>query len=348
MQFRFALPVIALVFLQCREVARTHNWFAMDTNMSVSLFGPCAVSDDSLFFRLEAETERLNLLFSDFSSRSALSEIKGHIGDTVTVDPEIYPVLKIALEASKVSDASFDITLHDLKWIWGLGGGQTGHVPDSSVLDSIMRDNPTYLAGWDTGAFNPPLILLPNNRAILRRENKQIDLGAIAKGYIIDRLHEMLNSLGCPNHILQAGGEIRLGGKKKVGAWAVGIRHPRASDSLCGMIRTESAKAISTSGDYERFFESGGIRYHHIFDPRTGKPAGIYCGLTIVGDLSVYSDALSTSLFILGPEKGMEMARRYHSAAVWFEDRTTGLCAIPMPEILPYLELFSVPLCGTR
>ncbi len=348
MPFRFVAPFLALFFVNCQDTARTHNWFAMDTNMAVSLFGSTPVSDDSVFYRLEAETERLNLLFSDFSSRSALSEIKGHIGDTVTVHPEIYQVLKIALDVGEATHGSFDITLHDLKWMWGLGSGQTGHVPDSTSLDSLLKDNPTYHSLWETPNHRPPLTLLSGNRAVLHRENTQIDLGAIAKGFIVDKLHALLDSLGCPNHILQAGGEIRLGGKKKSGTWSIGIRHPRAADSLSGLIASITPKAISTSGDYERFFESGGIRYHHIFDPRTGKPAPKYCGVTVVTDSSVWADAMSTSLFILGPEKGMPVARQYHAAAVWFEARPTGLCAIPMPEIFPILNLQGMSNCSSR
>lgn len=347
MRIQLAIPLVAFLFIQCKEEARTHNWFAMDSNMAVSLFGNTSIPDDSAFYRLEAETERLNQLFSDYSTRSALSEVKGHIGDTVSVNAEVYKVLEIALEAWAASDAIFDITLHDVKWLWGLGGGQTGQVPDSASIDSLMKDNPTYRAGWDSTTYKPPLTLLPGNRAILHRENTQIDLGAIAKGYIVDKLHDLLDSLGCPNHILQAGGEIRLGGKKKSGAWSVGIRHPRAADSLSGMIRTNIAKAISTSGDYERFFEANGIRYHHIFDPRTGRPASRFCGLTVVADKSVWTDALSTSLFVLGPEKGMALARHYQASAVWFEDRPTGLCVIAMPEILSVLDLQGVPNCVT-
>lgn len=345
MGFRFSVLFLALLLLNCQEKVRKHNWFAMDSNMAVSIFGSAPISDDSIFFRLEAETERLSLLFSDFSSRSALSEIKGHIGDTVNVNPEIYTVLITALDVGEITHGSFDVTLHDLKWLWGLGDAQTGHIPDSASLDSLLKDNPTFHANWDSSKFVPPLTLLPGNRAILHRENTQIDLGAIAKGYIVDRLHALLDSLGCPNHILQAGGEIRVGGKKQSGPWKIGIRHPRASDSISGMIQTAEPKSISTSGDYERFFEVAGVRYHHIFDPRTGKPATPYCGVTIIAEHSILADAMSTSLFVLGPAKGMPVARHYHVSAVWFEARPSGLCLIPMPEILPLLDLQGTPTC---
>ena len=345
MKFRIFIPLVSLLFLNCKETARTHNWFAMDSNMAVSLFGSTPLSDDSVFFRVEKETERLDQLFSDYSSRSALSEVKGRVGDTLNVNTEVYDVIQIALEVGKASQGSLDITLHDLKAMWGLGTGQSGHVPDSAAIDSIMQKNPTYKSSWDSFQYQPPVTLLENHRVILNREQTELDLGAIAKGYVVDRLNSLLDSLGCPNHIIQAGGEIRLGGKKPSGSWSVGIRHPRASDSLSGLIHTEVAKSISTSGDYERFFEQNGIRYHHIFDPRTGRPAQKYCAVTVVTDKSVWADALSTSLFILGPERGAQFARQYKAAAVWFEARPTGVCAIPMPEISSLLQLRNIPVC---
>lgn len=347
MRFRFAMPLVAMAFLQCRETARTHNWFAMDTNMSVSLFGATGVKDDSAFYRMEAETERLNLLFSDFNSRSALSAIKGKIGDTLSVDPEIYQVLEYALEMSRASHGAFDLTMHDLKGLWGIGNGLVGRIPDSAEIDSLMKGNPIYHAALDIDPVPMPLTLIGGNRVVLLREHTQLDLGGIAKGYIVDCLHALLDSLGCPNHILQAGGEIRLGGNKKSGPWVVGIRHPRASDSLSGSLRLASARAVSTSGDYERFFDKDGVRYHHIFDPRTGRPSHTVCAVTVVTDQGLHSDAITKPLFILGPEQGMVLARKYHAAAAWFFDRPSGVCAIVMPELDSVLTLRGTPICGS-
>jgi FAD:protein FMN transferase len=348
MRFRSIMPLLALALVQCKDSARSHKWFAMDTNMSVALYGDDgAMPDDSIFLRLEAETERLNVLFSDYSRASALSRVKGWVGDTVAVDPEIYPVLETALEFGQSTVGSFDITLHDLKTLWGLESGLTGRVPDSSAIDSLMRRNPIYRSGWDSIDVPSPLTLVPPDRAVLRQADVQLDLGAIAKGHIIDRLHRLLDSLGSPNHILMAGGEIRLGGTKKSGPWMVGIRHPRRADSLIGKLRSDRPKAVSTSGDYERFFEADGIHYHHIFDPRTGRPSQAALAVTVVSDSSVLSDALSTSLFILGPERGARLARRYRASAVWFKSDGQGICATAMPEIEGMLDIKGTARCGS-
>jgi thiamine biosynthesis lipoprotein len=345
MRLKAAAALAAFSFLQCQEPVKSHKWFAMDTNMAVYLYGHPRTEEAAIYAALEAETERLANLFTDFSPNSALSAIKGKADDTVDVDPEVYGVLRLALETGEAGNGAFDITLHDLKWLWGLSAGQDGHVPSPASLDSLMGSNPMYHAGLDPGAYRPPVTLIGGNRAVLHRTDTQLDLGAIAKGHIVDRLHRMLDSLGAPDHILQAGGEIRLGGRKSSGPWLVGIRDPRSADTLSGMITTKDPKAVSTSGDYERFFIQDGVRYHHIFDPRTGSPAKGIRAVTVMADSSGLSEALSTSLFVLGPERGAPLARRYHAAAVWYKPAGDGLCAVVMPEFSRALELKGVSPC---
>ncbi|MEO6096937.1 MAG: FAD:protein FMN transferase [Fibrobacteria bacterium] len=346
MFFRLALALCGMALIQCRDAARTHNWFAMDSNMAVTLYGSTRVSDDSAFARMEAETERLNVIFSDFSTLSALSAVKGNVGDTLAIHPEIYRVLAYALEMSRASNGAFDLTMHDLKSLWGIGTGQEGRVPDSSEIDSVMKGNPIYHAPLAIDSVPVPLTLIPGNRAVLLRDHVQLDLGGIAKGYIVDCLHALLDSLGCPNHIIQAGGEIRLGGSKKSGPWKVGIRHPRVADSVSGFLKLKSSRAISTSGDYERYFDKHGVRYHHIFDPRTGRPSPTVCAVTVVTDSGLHSDAITKPLFILGPELGAILARKYHASAVWFFALPSGICAVSMPEMDSLLTLTLTPRPG--
>lgn len=351
MRFPSAALAAALALIQCREApVRTRNWFSMNTNMAASIFGEPRIGEDSAFAALERETERLADRFTDFSDASAISAVKGRAGDTLALDPEIYAVLESALEMGGASIGAFDITLHDLKWAWGLAAGQTGGIPDSATLDSLLSSNPTYRSGWDSAGYRPPLTLLPPDRIVLRREGTQLDLGAIAKGYIVDRLHRMLDSLGFPDHILQAGGDIRVGGHKGSSAWKIGIRHPRDSGAsrLSGMITLTHPFSVSTSGDYERFFEKGGVRYHHIFDPRTGRPSRMAAAVTVLADSSVLADALSTSLFVLGPDRGSELARRYHASAVWFRESGGSLCATVMEEMRGALDPRGVPACQGR
>lgn len=346
MRFPSAVLGAALALTQCgQDTVRNHTWFSMNTRLSVSLFGDALADDDAVFAELESETGRLSGLLSDFSDASALSAVQGSVGDTVPIEAEVADVMRVALEAGRAGNGAFDITLHDLKWLWGLASGQTGAVPDSARVDSLLAGNPTFHSGWDTGAYRPPLTLLPGGGAVLRRSGVQLDLGGVAKGYIVDRLHRLLDSLGRPDHIIQAGGDTRVGGRKSSGAWRVGIRNPRAADALSGMITSMEPFSVSTSGDYERFFEQGGIRYHHIFDPRTGLPSRNAVAVTVIADSSIVADALSTALFVLGPERGPAVARRFGAMAVWLKEGPDGLCAVPMEEMLPRLELKDLSAC---
>lgn len=322
-----------------------HNWWAMETNMAVNLYAPTPLDPDSVFARIEAETRRLADIFSDFSDHSALSQLAGQSGDTLNIHPEVEAVLISALDMAEASHGTFDMTLHDLKMLWNLGDGQNGKVPADSAIDSLLAENPTYQSA-DSIVPAAPLTLLPGHRAIVHRSRTRLDLGGIAKGYIVDRLHRLLDSLGCPTHLIQAGGEIRTGGSKPGNRpWMIAIRHPRVADSTCGMLTSNKPMAVSTSGDYERFFLQDGRRYHHIFDPRTGRPSNTSIAVTVIADSSLRTDALSKPLFILGPKRGAALARRYGAMAVWFRETEQGVCAIPMPELKGLLTLQDMKTC---
>lgn len=355
MRLHSLLILPALLLAGCRETPRSHRWFAMDTNLEVTLYGKRgSVPDAEAFSRAEAEVARLAALLTDYSDLSALAKIRGRVGDTVPVDRETREVLSAALAMTRASGGTFDITLHDLKTLWGLDGDYAGHVPEPRQIDSLMRDNPTYHASPAPEDVRLPLELLPDGRAVLRRDNRTLDVGGIAKGYIVDRIHALLDSLGLPNHIVQAGGDIRVGGRKAKGAWVVGIRHPRKEDSFSGTLRSSGPMSISTAGDYERFFIRDGVRYHHVFDPRTGRPVPRVCAVTVVSNNSLSADAIDDALFALGPgPEGMKLARSHGVRAVWFLDGAkepsdgSALCAVAMPEMDGLLALDGVRACGS-
>lgn len=344
--FHFGLLSCLMILVGCQPKVSSHNWWAMNTNMSLTLYGASPIPSETVFKEIEGETERLVSIFSDFSDRSALSQVAGRNGDTIDLHPEVEAVLVSALEMQKQSHGIFDFTLHDLKFLWGLGDGQPGRIPSTHELDSLLSENPLYRATDTTQSYSPPITILNQHRAVLHRNHTRLDLGGIAKGYIVDRLHHVLDSLGCPVHLIQAGGEIRVGGQKSNGKpWIIGIRHPRLADSLCGMIRSEKPLSVSTSGDYERYFDKDGVRYHHIFDPRNGEPSHTSIAVTVMADSSRQTDALTKPLFILGPEKGAALARQYGAKAVWFQTTPTGICAAAMPELKTWLTLQAVEAC---
>jgi thiamine biosynthesis lipoprotein len=303
----------------------THRWFGMDTDFSATLYahGKTLVKEDSAFALLERESVRLESVFSDYLPGSSLKKLLGRAGDTLATDAEIVEVFRAAEEMSDASRGRFDITLHNLKMAWGLASGDSNRIPTAAELSAAMRGNPAFGAPADSNpAGHPPFRLIAGNRLVMLRDSVVFDLGGIAKGYAVDRMHSLLDSLGYPNHIVTAGGDLRVGGNKTGGPWVLGIRHPRHPDGLAGSLTLATPLAVSTSGDYERFFIRDGVRYHHIFDPRTGKPARPYCSVTVLASNSLLADRLTKPLFILGPEQGAELLKRFGARAVWM--RETG------------------------
>ncbi len=137
----------------------------------------------------------------------------------------------------------------------------------------------------------------------------RIDLGGIAKGWAVDRGVEILRRLGIEHAMVNAGGDTRLLGDRRGKPWVVGIRDPRRDGVVVARIPLQD-EAISTSGDYERYFEEDGVRYHHILVPGTGKSPDAVRSVTIIGPTATRTDGLSKTVFILGVERGLEFVRR--------------------------------------
>lgn len=312
-----------LFLLACSQPAKTtHRWFGMDTEFIANVYGKGrGTPADSAFARLERESARLERVFSDYMPGSDLRRLIGRAGDTLSADPEIIEVLRAASEMADASRGAFDITMHDLKAAWGLGSGSAGRVPDDDEIRALMHANPAFGAPLDSNpALRPPYRILAGGRMAILRDSVILDLGGIAKGYTVDRMHALLDSMGFPDHIVSAGGDMRVGGSKGKEPWALGIRHPRDPEGLAGTLKLAGPSAVSTSGDYERYFKHEGIRYHHIFDPRTGRPARPWCSVTVLAGRGLLADRLTKPLFILGPDHAGDLLKRFGARAIWIRE----------------------------
>jgi thiamine biosynthesis lipoprotein len=153
------------------------------------------------------------------------------------------------------------------------------------------------------------------------REGMRIDLGGIAKGYACDRGVEILKRFGVANGLVTAGGDTRLLGDRRGRPWTIGIRHPD-DHSRVVLSMPLADVAISTSGDYERYFDEGGVRYHHIIDPKTGhSPSGVR-SVTIIGPTATQTEGWSKGVFIRGAEEGIRMIERHPEFDAVVVDRT--------------------------
>lgn len=258
--------------------------------------------------RAMAEVDRLDAMMTTWTDSSEVSRINAAAGsgEVVALSPETYDVLDRSLWVARESDGAFDITIGAFKGLWKFDQDNDGSLPSrASVLARLPLVD--YRG----------LILDPDRRtARLARAGQSITLGGIAKGLIVDRAVAKLRDSGLTDFLVQAGGDLFAAGRRGDRPWRVGIQDPRAgagkarsTDTSFALIELED-RAFNTSGDYERFVISGGKRYHHIIDPRTGYPVEHTRSVTVLAPTSFLADTLDTAVFVLGAEKGLRLIAR--------------------------------------
>ena len=248
---------------------------------------------DGLISEVQAEFERINQLMSPYISSSELSLLNRNAATApVQVSDELYRLLQQARSVSELSNGAFDITFASVGFYYDYRAGKR---PDSSVLRN-QRQFVNYQS----------VELLAHNKVRFSQQGVKIDLGGIAKGYAVEQAMKILTNAGISQAQLTAGGDSRLVGSKGGKPWLVGIKHPRQDDKYAARLPLQDT-AISTSGDYERYFIEDGVRYHHILDPRTGLSAAGLLSVTVIGADTGRTDALSTTLFVLGLQQGMQL-----------------------------------------
>jgi len=296
---RFSCLVLAGLLL---TTAARAEWYEreeaiMGTRVTVQLWS----TDPELAVRaIDAvmdDMRRTDELMSTYKPESQLSQVNAHAFERpVKVDPDIIDVVAKALEYSRLSDGAFDITYASVGYLYDY----RAHVhPSQAQIDAALPSVDYRQVKVDRKA----------NTIRFLKKGMRIDLGGIAKGWAVDRGVEILRGLGIEHAMVNAGGDTRLLGDRLGKPWIVGIRDPRKDHAVVTRIPLQD-EAISTSGDYERFFEEDGVRYHHILVPGTGKSPGLVRSVTVIGPTATHTDGLTKPIFILGVERGMEFVRR--------------------------------------
>ncbi len=246
-----------------------------------------------------AEIRRIEEMMSTYISESQLSKINSAAGKkAVKVDQELLRLIKRSIEYAEMTEGGFNIAVGPLIKLWRVSEG--GNIPKKVEIRKAL----------EIIDYRDIVIDEKKKTVFLKKKGMAIDLGGIAKGYASDRAEIVLKKNGIVSGVVAVAGDINAFGMKVDGAkWRIGIQHPRKKDAFLGIIELED-EAVSTSGDYERFFIKDGKRYHHIMDPKTGEPAGKCQSVTIVAKEATATDALSTGIFVMGPEKGMELIER--------------------------------------
>jgi FAD:protein FMN transferase len=264
----------------------------MGTAISVELWCDDAEAGESAIDAVMAEMHRIDQLMSPYKPVSELSIINRDAAHRpVPICAEMFELIARSIRFSELSDGAFDITY-----------ASAGH-----LYDYRERIKPSDAAlARAVGAIGWKNLLLDRAQRTIRfaRDGVRIDLGGFAKGHAVDHGAAILARLGIRHAIVTAGGDSHVLGDKRGRPWTIAIRDPRNADAVVAVLPLEDV-AISTSGDYERFFEADGVRHHHIIDPATGRsPAAIH-SVTILAADGLTAEALSKSLFVLGLERGM-------------------------------------------
>lgn len=228
--------------------------------------------------------------------------------DTFQVSDPLAELIRKGLYYSKLSEGAFDIAIEPLTSLWDFTA-EDPQVPEDRLIQEAL-----------TKCDYHNVSVSDNNEVILKTEDTAIELGAIAKGYIADRLKDYLISQGVKSAIINLGGNVLcIGGKPDDSSFKIGIQKPFADRSETIAVMDIKDKSVVSSGVYERCFEQDGTLYHHLLNPRTGYPYdnGLIA-VTIISDESVDGDALSTTCFALGLEDGMKLAESLDNVQAFF------------------------------
>ena len=274
-----------------------HEAAIMGTRIAVQLWTDDASLAKHAIDSVIAEMHRTDRLMSTYKPESQLSQVNAHAYERpIAVDPDIIDVVTKSFHYSRLSDGLFDVTYASVGHLYDYREGRS---PSEEQIAAALP------------AVDYRQVEVDRERCTIRflRPGMRIDLGGFAKGWAVDRGAEILRSLGIANAMVTAGGDTRLLGDRLGKPWIVGIRDPRRDGEVVTRIPLVD-EAVSTSGDYERYFEHEGVRHHHILVPGTGRSPSAVRSVTIIGASATHTDGLTKPVFILGVERGMEYLRR--------------------------------------
>ncbi len=266
----------------------------MGTRIIVELWSEDRAAGERDIDAVMAEMRHIDADMSTYKPDSEISRVNAHAAQgPVKIGSELFGLLETALEYSRITEGAFDITYASVGFMYDF---RARHRPTEQQIDAALP------------AVNYRHVLLDRatNTVRFSQPGVRIDLGGIAKGYAVDRGIEILQKRGIKHALVSAGGDSRIIGDRFGKPWIVGIRHPDHKEQVIARLPLVDT-AISTSGDYERYFDENGVRYHHIIDPRTGHSASAVRSATVLAPTATRTDGLSKTAFVLGAEEAIRI-----------------------------------------
>jgi thiamine biosynthesis lipoprotein len=303
--------IVLVLFAGCaraRTVQKSET--IMGTEVTITVITRSSEEGESAIDEGMAELRRLDAMMSLYKDSSEITKVNLAAGKSpVRVSPEMIEVVEHAAEVSRMSDGVFDVTIGPLVVLWQMRLKE-GKVPTDN---EIARVRPLV-------NYRNIVVDRKASTIFLKEPGMIMDFGGM-KGYTVDRVANLFRKRSITNAVIAVAGDIWVMGRREDGSpWRIGVQHPREHDKTLTVLEL-SDKYVSTSGDYERFVIREKKRYHHIIDPRTGKPSTGVISATLIGDKGTFIDPLTKVPFILGPEEGMKMVRKFGAEAIIVDEQ---------------------------
>ncbi len=338
---RAVLPCVCLVAMACTrppsasDLAEETQGFViresreiMSTTFEISVAAGPEHDASTVRPSLEAaldEVARIERVMSPYLPDSEVSRVNAAAGGApVVVSSELFGLVERSVALCEATDGLMDISFMPLGRVWDFRAEPFVPPSDEQIAQAMaLVDCQAIELDGEVGTLRLPA------------PGMAIGLGAVAKGYAVDRASSVLSAAGFANHLVNGGGDVLARGAKADGPWMVGLRHPRGErGALMGSMPLRDA-AMVTSGDYERFVDYQGVRYHHIIDPRTGRPAQGLASVSVVDGSAERADALATALLAAGPDEAERLRQALGVEALWVDSDGTvtaspGLAAVAL------------------
>ncbi len=299
----YLLLISTVLLISCGKQDNIHkrSTLSMGTTVEIQIQTDNIAKADSAVDAAFAEIQRLNDKYTVYNPSSYINSINS--SDFFSLDEETYFLFKKCEYYNIISKGAFDPAIGNIIKALGFESKEVQNIDEDSILQYISKNN------WK-------LIELTSDKKLIKPINVRINLGAIAKGYAVDRMFEIIKSYGFERFLINAGGEIKCTGRE----WEIGVQHPRKKDRISGVLKIND-RAIATSGDYERFRIKNGKRINHIFNPTTAKVADQCQSVTIITQNTLDADALATAVFVLGPVQGLRLIEEIKNTEVLIIDK---------------------------
>ncbi|HEY0682527.1 MAG TPA: FAD:protein FMN transferase [Steroidobacter sp.] len=331
---RAFIAVLALVAAGCARAPRelAISGPTMGTTYSIKVASaPDNVDAHALRAAVDEVLARIDRSMSGYRADSEISRFNASSSrDWYEVSADLATVVDFALEVSRESGGTFDITVAPLVAAWGFGASEEPiDLPDDSRLAELKEQ-----VGYEKlqARLHPPALRKSTGTL-------SVDLNGIAPGYAVDLMAQRLREMHLSNFMIDIGGEVRALGRNARGEqWRIAVERPvDAEPEPYAIVQLDDA-SVTTSGEYRHYYDRDGHRYSHTIDPRTGRPVEhTLASVVVIGPTSMYTDAWATALNVLGTAAGRELATRLAMPVMFIEARGTELQSVTTPQFEPYV-----------